>query len=76
MTFAGPQGPAEIHHPSLTTTGRGSEQDEDGKGHAPESKPCIVGEEVVQLAEDRIAIWERRKIAEAQGIPVPGVVDI
>ena len=76
ISFAGPQGPAEIYHPSLTKTGRGSEQDEDGTGHAPESKPCIVGEEVGQLAEDRIAILERRIVSEAQGVPVPGVVNI
>ena len=31
---------------------------------------------MVQLAEDRIAILERRKISAAQGIPVPGVVNI
>ena len=76
MSFAGPQGPAEIYHPSLTKTGRGPEQDEDGTGQAPESKPCIVGEEVVQLAEDRIAILERRMVSEAQGVQVPGVVNI
>jgi hypothetical protein len=76
MSFAGPQGPAEIYHRSLTKTGRGPEQDEDGKGQAPESKPCIVGEEVVQSVRDRIAVLERRKISEAQGTPVYGVVDI
>ena len=28
------------------------------------------------MAEDRIAILERRMVSEAQGVPVPGVVNI
>ena len=60
MSFAGPQGPSEIYHPSLTKTGRGPERDEDGTGHAPESTPCTVGEEVVKRVKDWIAILERR----------------
>ena len=33
-------------------------------------------EEAVQLAEDPIAILERRVHSEARGVPMPGVVDI